>query len=97
LKAKIISLKLQNDQVATIKQPDGTRLIVSMSDNRAKRDRYNREKGLEKLRKRIESGKLNKSNINNRGYNKYLKLEGEIKISIDEEKFIADAAWDGIK
>jgi len=97
LKEKIISLKLQNDQVATIKQPDGTRLIVSMSDNRAKRDRYNREKGLEKLRKRIESGKLNKSNINNRGYNKYLKLEGEIKISIDEEKFIADAAWDGIK
>jgi transposase len=97
LKKKILSLKLQNDQTATIKQADGTRLVVSMSDKRAKSDKHNREKGLEKLRKRIQSGKLTKSNINNRGYNKYLKMEGEIKISIDDEKFRADTAWDGIK
>jgi len=97
LKEKILSFNLQDDQIASIKQADGTRLIVSMSDKRAKKDRHNREKGLEKLQKRIQSGKLTKSSINNRGYNKYLKLEGEIKISIDEEKFLADAAWDGIK
>jgi len=52
---------------------------------------------LARLQKRIQSGKLTKSSINNRGYNKYLKLEGEIKITIDEEKFFADTAWDGIK
>jgi hypothetical protein len=40
---------------------------------------------------------LTKSSINSRGYNKYLKLEGEIAISTDEKKFAADAAWDGIK
>ena len=94
---EILSLKLQNDQTATIKQGDGTRLIISMSDKRAKKDKHNREKGLEKLQERVQSGKLTKSNINNRGYNKYLKLEGEIKISIDDQKFLADAAWDGIK
>jgi transposase len=97
LKEKILSFKLQNDQMATIKQAGDTRLIVSMSDKRAKKDRHNREKGLERLRKRIQSGQLTKSSINNRGYNKYLKLEGEIKITIDNEKFLADAAWDGIK
>ena len=97
LKEKILSLNLQNDQTATIKQADGTRLIVSMSDRRAQKDKNNREKGLERLKKRIQSGKLTKSSINNRGYNKYLKLEGEIKISIDDEKFLADVAWDGIK
>jgi transposase len=97
LKEKILSFKLQNDQTAAIKRADGTRLIVSMSDKRAKRDMHNREKGLERLKKRMQSGKLTKSSINNRGYNKYLKLEGEIQISIDEEKFFADAAWDGIK
>ena len=97
LKEKIESFKLQNDQTATIKQPDGTRLIVSMSDKRAKREKHNREKGLERLQKRMQSGKLTKSSINNRGYNKYLKLEGEIRISIDEQRFLADAAWDGIK
>ena len=97
LKAKILSLNLQNDQTAAIKQADGTRLIVSMSDKRAKKDKHNRVKGLERLKKHIQSGKLTKSNINNRGYNKYLRLEGEVKISIDNEKFLADAAWDGIK
>jgi transposase len=97
LKEKILSFNLQNSKAKTIKQDDGTRLIVSMSDKRAKKDKHSREKGLIRLQKRVKSGKLTKSSINNRGYNKYLKLEGEIKITIDEEKFTADAAWDGLK
>ena len=97
LKEKILSFHLQDDQTKTIKQEDGARLIVSMNDKRAKKDKKNREKGLERLQKRIQTGKLTRSNINNRGYNKYLKLEGKITISINEEKFFADAAWDGIK
>jgi transposase len=97
LKEEIRSLNLQNNQSRAIRQVDGTRLIVSMSDKRAAKDRHNREKGLARLQKRVKSGKLTKSSINNRGYNKYLKLEGEATITIDEEKFAADAAWDGMK
>ena len=33
----------------------------------------------------------------NRGYNKYLKLDGEIAITIDYEKFASDNVWDGLK
>ena len=40
---------------------------------------------------------MTKSNINNRGYNRYLKLEGEINIQIDYERFNTDAIWDGLK
>jgi transposase len=97
LKGKILSLHLQNGESKAIKQDEGTRLVVSMSDKRAKKDRHNREKGLTRLQRRVQSGRLTKSSINSRGYNKYLKLEGEVKITIDEQKFIADAAWDGIK
>ena len=43
------------------------------------------------------AGRLTKANINNRGYNKYLKMEGDVTISIDMEKYEADAVWDGIK
>jgi transposase len=68
-----------------------------MSEKRAKKERHNREKGLLRLQKRVQSGKLTKSSINNRGYNKYLKLEGEIRITIDQEKFTTDCVWDGIK
>ena len=45
----------------------------------------------------MKRGKLTKSNINNRGYNKYLKLEGELTIKIDYQKFKADQRWDGLK
>jgi hypothetical protein len=67
------------------------------SDDRAKKDRYNREKGLRRLEKQIRRGKLTKSNINNRGYNKFLKLEGEISVAIDTEKLLQDIRWDGLK
>jgi hypothetical protein len=73
------------------------KLIIAYSDKRAKKDQHNRKKGLERLEKQIKSGKLTKSNINNRGYNKYLKMDGEIKIEIDKNKFESDKIWDGLK
>ncbi|PLX07726.1 MAG: hypothetical protein C0596_09865 [Marinilabiliales bacterium] len=67
------------------------------SNSRASKDAYNRQRGLKRLEKMIKSGKLSKSSINNRGYNKYLKLTGEVAIEIDYQKFNNDDAWDGLK
>jgi len=52
----------------------------------AKKDAHNRERGLQRLRKRIQSGRLTKENLNRRGYNKFLKLTGEVTVEIDEPK-----------
>ncbi len=92
---KILNLQLKNGESQLI-QTNDLKLIVSYSDDRAKKDRYNREKGLRKLEKQVRTGKLTKSSINNRGYNKYLKLEGELNVKIDLEKFNQDAQWDGL-
>jgi len=97
IKEEILSLKLQNGESCIIEKGKGLKLIIGYSEKRAQKDRFNRERGLEKLRKLLKTGKLTKANINNRGYNKYLKMEGNIKISIDEEKYKADAQWDGLK
>jgi transposase len=96
IRRKILSLGLQNGQSAIIEK-DNLKLVVTYSDERAAKDRYNREKGLRRLEKLIAKGRLTKSSINNKGYNKYLKLEGELKISIDKEKYQQDAQWDGLK
>jgi len=93
---KILNLQLKNGESQLI-QADDLKLIISYSDDRAKKDKYNREKGLRKLEKQVRTGKLTKSSINNRGYNKYLKLEGELNVKIDLEKFNQDAQWDGLK
>lgn len=97
VKAQVLSLNLKDGQSAMLAHPDGYRLVVSYASARAKKDQKNREKGLAKIERKLSSGKLNKQHINNRGYNKYLKLEGDVKISIDYEKFKADQCWDGLK
>ena len=97
VKKKILGLRLKNGESQVIVKDTFTKLVISYSDSRAKKDRINREKGLAKLEKRIKSGRLTKASINNRGYNKYLKLEGEINITIDRAKFESDSQWDGLK
>jgi transposase len=97
IKEQILQLSLKDGEVSVINKADGRRLIISQTDKRANKDKHNRERGLARLQKRVQSGKLTKSSINNRGYNKYLTLEGDVKISVNMNKFEADAAWDGIK
>jgi len=97
-KQKILAAKLNEDGAsAEIQQKEGTRLILSYSDKRAKKDAHNRAKGLKRLEKRVQSGKLTKEYINNRGYNKYLILKNQIDVAIDYEKYERDSQWDGLK
>lgn len=97
LTEKILQLGLADEQSAIIPLDNNERLIVGFRESRALRDAKNRKRGLEKLEKKIKSGKLTKSSINNKGYNKYLRLQGDIRVSIDREKFEQDACWDGLK
>src|SRR3989344_4710466 len=80
-----------------VTRDDGTRLIVTYSDKRARKDKHNRAKGVEKLKKKVASGKLTKTHIPNRGYNKFLTLTGDVKVAIDDTKIANDARWDGLK
>jgi len=96
IKKEVLSLDIQEGKPRELRSPNG-RLIITYSSKRAHNDRRNREKGLRRLEKKVNSGKLSKKHINNRGYNKYLKLTGDVNIAIDYEKFKADSAWDGLK
>jgi len=97
VQSQILSLSLENGESAIINKSATQRIIVSFSDKRARKDLENRKRGLRKLEKRVLSGKLTKAAINNRGYNKYLQMQGDVLIQIDYDKFNADSRWDGIK
>jgi len=99
MRGKILKLAkgLNDGQGFSLKKPDGTRLVVTFSDNRQRKDFYNRKRGLLKLRQKIKSGRLTKESINNRGYNKFLAIKGEVRVEIDEEKIKEDQLWDGLK
>lgn len=88
---------LKDGKSFVLKKTDGTKLIVSYSDKRKRKDAHNREKGLSKLRRLVKSGLLTKESINNRGYNKFLTLKSEVSVEIDEAKVKDDQLWDGLK
>ena len=96
IKANIIKLQIKEGKPQELVTKNG-RLIVSYSSKRAYVDKKNRDKGLKRLEKKVSNGKLKKEHINNRGYNKYLTLIGEVNIVIDYEKYQADKIWDGLK
>ncbi len=96
IKKQVLGTQIKEGAPREVKHPNG-RLIVTYSQDRARNDLYNRGKGLKRLEKKVKNGRLSKEHINNRGYNKYLKLDGEIAITIDYEKFASDNVWDGLK
>jgi transposase len=76
---------------------DGVRLIIGYSENRARKDKYNREKGVKRLQKAYKGGIITKENINKRGYNKFLEISDSVKITISQQKICEDEKWDGLK
>ena len=96
IKQWILSLEKADDEFNEIHKGNA-RLIVGYSQSRAKKDRYNREKGVERLKKAYKSGSINKENINKRGYNKFLEISENVKVTINQEKISDDQKWDGLK
>lgn len=90
-------MKLEDGDVASVKTDDGLRIVVSFTEKRRRKDAFNRERGMKRLQEKVASGKVSKKHINNRGYNKYLRIQGEATISIDMEAFEKDSEWDGLK
>jgi len=88
--------------VANITLDNGRKLIITHSPKRAKKDKADREKGIEKLRVKLNKASSVKSHLSNQGYKKYLRLEHdsnthEPSVVLDEEKIKAQEAWDGLK
>jgi transposase len=96
VKSWIFSLEKQDNEFYELKK-DNNRLIIGYSTKRAKKDNYNREKGVKRLQKAYKSGNITKENINKRGYNKFLEISDNVKVVIDQQKIRDDEKWDGLK
>ena len=79
------------------KRDNGERLVIGYSEQRAKKDAHNREKGIERLRKAYGTGVLTKASINKRGYNKFLSISKDVEVVINNTEIEKDKKWDGLK
>ena len=97
IKSWIFALQKQDGAFYECKKTEQSRLIVGYSDNRAKKDRYNREKGIKRLEKEYTTETLTKDKVNKRGYNKFLEISDDVKVNINYDKIKEDEHWDGLK
>jgi len=98
LKDEILNLKNYQEitpgyQIASFSY-NNKKLIVSYSAKRALKDRSDREKKIEKLKKKLQRSSNPNSYLLNSGYRKYLKVKGNI--SLNEEEIGKDSRWDGL-
>ena len=74
---------------------NGRRLIVTHSLTREEKDKKDRQRSLERIQKKLGKGKSLKRLIPNYGYQKFIKIEGDGKVQLDEEKVKSEEEWDG--
>lgn len=83
-------------RISTYSYTSNRRLIVTHSTKRAEKDRKDREKAIERLLHKLEKSKRPESLISNFGYKKYLTVDGNVQVKVNEEKLEREALWDGL-
>ena len=97
VKQWILSLEKTEGSFYELGKLPQSRLIISYCEKRAKKDKYNREKGVKRLKTAYKSGTITKENVNKRGYNKFLEISDNVKVAINQQKIQEDEQWDGLK
>ena len=77
---------------------NGQRLIITYNLKNAIKDSHDRKEYIEKLMQKLKGGTVKATDlIKNFGYKKFIRIEGENSISLDEEKIAQEELWDGIR
>jgi hypothetical protein len=72
---------------------DGRRYVVCVNEDEVQKDRADREAIVAGLREQLRAG--DKSLVGNRGYRRFLKVQGPGHFAIDEAKIAEEARYDG--
>lgn len=100
LKKDILNLnnyqKAGNDLKISRLEYKKRKLIVSYSEKRAQKNAWERQKNIDRLIKKVENNGKVKDLMGNYGYKKYISVETNEKLKLDEEKIKADQKWDGL-
>jgi transposase len=93
----ILSQNKQDGAFYEYQKSEQCKLILGYSEQRAKKDAHNREKGIKRLEKEYKSGFITKDKINRRGYNKFLEISDNVEVKISYAQTKEDEKWDGLK
>jgi transposase len=73
---------------------ENRRYIVCLNEEERRKDAHDREAIVAHLKEQLRRG--DKSLVGNKGYRRFLKVQGEDHFALDEEQIEADARYDGL-
>ena len=73
---------------------ENRRYIVCLNEEERRKDAHDREAIVAHLKEQLRRG--DKSLVSNKGYRRFLKVEGKDHFALDEEQIEADARYDGL-
>lgn len=82
--------------VRSIAVDDKSRLVVSFDPKRARKDAHDREKMIQKLTKKLAQSGRAKALMGHQGCRRFLKVEGDCLVGLNEPAVKAAALWDGL-
>ena len=80
----------------TIEVNETQTLIVGYNEKRARKDAHDRNEALKKMMKKLNRSKNVSSMISGSAYKKYLEINGNSKLTINESKIEEAKQWDGL-
>ena len=83
-------------RIAQFQYSKSRKLIVTHSDKRALKDQTDRNKAVESLMQKLEGSQNPKRLVSNYGYQKYIKIDGNLNVAIDQDKIDKESLWDGL-
>ena len=95
-KEKVLSEDFEKEKIKDLPYNELKRLILYYSKIRARKEKHDRNKAVDKLFKKIAKSKNPINLISNYGYKKYIKTRGKTEVEIDEVKLLKEEKWDGI-
>lgn len=72
------------------------RLVVSYRHCRAIKDRHDREKAIGQLSQKLSGSKSPAHLISNYGYKKYISINEQSEVNLNQEKILEAQQWDGL-
>lgn len=86
----------ENEKTHSLDVTPTRRLVLAYKGNRATKDKMDREKSIEKLQAKLKRSQDPKQLLSNYGYQKFLKVDGDATIAVDETKLEEASQWDGL-
>lgn len=83
-------------RVGVFRTPEGRRLVVTHCPGRARKDSYDRNRAIRKLKKALSASDTPGQLLSRHRHGRFLRIRGSARVVLDQDRIAEAARWDGL-